>query len=101
MRVMVFFDLPTETTENRRDYARFRRSLIKSGFIMIQESVYCRMLINPQAGQMVINTIRQNRPPHGIVQVMMITEKQFSKIEMITGSYQTEVLTGDERLVFI
>lgn len=101
MRVMVFFDLPTETTENRKEYARFRRSLIKSGFIMMQESVYCRMLINQQAGQMVINTIRQNRPLHGIVQVMMITEKQFSKIEMITGSYQTEVLTGDERLVFI
>lgn len=40
MRVVVFFDLPTETAEERRDYRRFRAALLKNGFFMMQESVY-------------------------------------------------------------
>ena len=31
MRVVVFFDLPTETAEERRDYRRFRAALLKNG----------------------------------------------------------------------
>lgn len=42
MRMFIFFDLPVITTENRRNYARFRKFLIKNGFIMMQESVYCK-----------------------------------------------------------
>ena len=36
MRVLVMFDLPTETAENRRNYTKFRKYLIKSGFMMMQ-----------------------------------------------------------------
>ena len=37
MRVLVMFDLPTETSENRRNYTKFRKYLIKSGFMMMQQ----------------------------------------------------------------
>ena len=46
MRIMVFFDLPTLTAGNRREYAKFRKYLIKNGFIMLQESVYCKLALN-------------------------------------------------------
>ena len=49
MRMMVFFDLPTETAEDRRNYRLFRKTLINNGFIMMQESVYCKLLINRTA----------------------------------------------------
>ena len=39
MRVFVFFDLPVAGLENRRNYTKFRKFLIKNGFIMMQESV--------------------------------------------------------------
>ena len=32
MRMLVFFDLPTETSSDRRNYRRFRRFLVKNGF---------------------------------------------------------------------
>ena len=101
MRVLVFFDLPTETGEDRREYSRFHRLLIKNGFLMMQESVYCRMLITPTAGQTIMETIRKHRPPKGTVQIMTVTEKQFAKIEMITGEYHSEILTGSERVVIL
>ena len=31
MRVIVFFDLPTETTEDKKNYRKFRKFLIKCG----------------------------------------------------------------------
>ena len=46
MRVIVFFDLPVLTDANRIDYRTFRKFLIKSGFMMIQESVYCKLAQN-------------------------------------------------------
>lgn len=101
MRVLVFFDLPTETLENKREYRKFHKTLIKNGFLMMQESVYCRMLLTPSAGAAVMDVIRRNRPPEGIVQVMTVTEKQFSGIEYVTGEHHSEVLDSDERLVIL
>ena len=32
MRMIIFFDLPTETPTDRKNYSRFRKTLIKNGF---------------------------------------------------------------------
>lgn len=101
MRIMVFFDLPTLTEANRRDYLQFRKYLIKSGFIMLQESVYCKLALNSTVSEAVAQGIRRNKPPEGLVQVLTLTEKQFSKMEMITGEYKSEVLQNDKRLVIL
>ena len=101
MRVLVFFDLPTETAEDKREYRKFRKLLIKNGFLMMQESVYCRMLLTPSAGSLVLNVIRKNRPARGIVQVMTVTEKQFAGMEYITGEHHSEVIESDERLIIL
>lgn len=101
MRVLVFFDLPTETTENKREYRKFHKLLIKNGFIMMQESVYCRMLITPTAGKSVMEILRKNRPTGGIVQVMTVTEKQFAGMEYITGKFSSDVIDSDERLIIL
>lgn len=101
MRVLVFFDLPTETLENKREYRKFRSMLIKNGFLMMQESVYCRMLLTPGAGRAVMDVIRKNRPSDGVVQIMTVTEKQFAGMEYITGEHHSEVIDSDERLIIL
>lgn len=101
MRVLVFFDLPTESLENKREYRKFHKLLIKNGFLMLQKSVYCRMLLTPSAGKAVVDVLRKNRPSDGIVQVMTVTEKQFSEMEYITGEYHSEIISSDERLVIL
>ena len=101
MRVIVIFDLPVETAENRRCYTRFRKMLIKSGFVMIQKSVYCRMALNQNVAESIINNVRSNKPPQGLVQMITITEKQFSKMELISGEYVTDVVSDDRRLLIL
>lgn len=101
MRVLVFFDLPTLTLEDKREYRKFRKLLIQNGFLMMQESVYCRMLLNKSASKSVTDVIRKNRPSQGIVQIMTVTEKQFAAMECITGEHQSEVIESDERLIIL
>lgn len=101
MRVIVFFDLPVETAEQRRNYQRFRKFLVKSGFIMMQESVYTKLAPNASVSDAIQNHVREHRPSEGIVQMLTITEKQFSRMELLTGQYQTEVLDDDRGLVVL
>lgn len=101
MRIIVFFDLPTETNENKREYRKFRKMLIENGFFMLQESVYCRMALNQTDAGMIVNTIKANKPPKGLVQMLTITEKQFSKMEIVSGEFSSDVIDDDKRLVIL
>ena len=101
MRVMVMFDLPVGTGDQRREYARFRKFLIKSGFLMVQESVYCKLALNGTAATAIIENVRKNKPKEGLVQLLSITEKQYAKMEYIIGQANSNVWDTDERLVIL
>ena len=101
MRVIVFFDLPVETKPQRREYARFRRFLIKTGFLMMQESVYSKIALNATAAEAIRRAVLAQSPAAGIVQLMIITEKQYNAIEFAVGSLENETLATDERLVIL
>lgn len=68
---------------------------------MMQESIYCRLAQNSSAADFLVENVRKNKPPEGLVQALTITEKQFGKIEYIVGEKKTEVLDNDERLVIL
>ena len=101
MRMIVFFDLPVITNEDRRNYRNFRKALIKNGFMMLQESVYCRMITSPSMEFSVKNTINASKPPKGLVQTLIVTEKQFVKMEYIVGEYKSDVIDSEERLIVL
>ena len=101
MRVLVFFDLPVLTEVNRRDYRIFRKYLFKSGFMMIQESVYCKLAQNGSVADAIVENIKKNKPSEGLVQVLRVTEKQYNKMDFIVGETTGDVLSTDERLVIL
>ena len=99
MRILVMFDLPTLTSEDRRNYRKFRKDLLKSGFYMLQESVYCRMVLNQSAENNVRAALKRMKPPSGSVMVLSVTEKQFAKMEWIVGTFHSDVISSDERII--
>ena len=101
MRIIVMFDLPVITNAQRHEYTKFRKYLIKNGFMMMQESIYCKLTQNLTSADLIIANIKKNKPQGGLVQVMKITEKQYSKIEYIVGKSSSEVIDTDERLLFL
>jgi len=101
MRIMLFFDLPTNTLTDKREYIHFRKMLLKSGFYMMQESVYCKLALNTTVAEAVVENVRKNKPASGLVQILTITEKQYSKIDNIIGISNSIVLDSDERLIVL
>ena len=101
MRIVVFFDLPTITDKDKKEYRRFRKMLIKNGFVMMQESVYVRMVLNQTIQKSVLELLKKNKPATGMVQALVVTEKQFSNITNISGQFVSDVVDSDERLVIL
>ena len=101
MRLIVMFDLPTLTVEDMRNYREFRKFLIKNGFMMMQESVYSKIVLNQSMVNLITNRVRENKPPKGLVQMFTITEKQFSRMEILVGDISEEYITDDRRLIIL
>jgi CRISPR-associated protein Cas2 len=101
MRIIVFFDLPTTSKEDLRNYRKFRKRLINKGFVMMQESVYCRMVLNNSIANTLIISLRKNKPPEGLVQILIVTEKQFSNVEYLIGEKQSDLIDSDESVIIL
>lgn len=100
MRIIVMFDLPTATTEDKREYIHFRKGLIKLGFDMLQYSVYSRITRNNDDARKYINKVKSILPPVGSVRVLQVTEKQYSgMIIMLGDKTPTENLLNTEDLI--
>ena len=101
MRLICFFDLPVETAKQRKDYRLFRKFLLKDGYLPLQESVYAKLVVNDGAARHALFRLRKNSQPAGLVQVLKVTETQFSTMEDITGKREAydEVDTMEELLV--
>lgn len=101
MRTILFFDLPTLTSNNIKNYRLFVKNIKKLGFYMIQESVYVKMSIDFQMAENVVQKIKSISPTNGNIMLLTITEKQFQKIVYVIGEVKTNVLCSDERTVIL
>lgn len=81
MRMFVMFDLPTDTSEERREYRRFQKFLINNGYVMFQYSIYTKIILNHSAMQLHKSKLMKQIPERGKIDLMLVTEKQFATIE--------------------
>lgn len=101
MRVMVLYDLPVGSSAEVKAYTQFRKFLIKNGFMMMQESVYTKLALNQTVCRNIMDNVKRNKPEIGLVQMIAITERQYSKMETVVGENRSTVLSSDERLVVL
>lgn len=89
MWLFVLFDLPVDSKDERRDYAQFRKKLQARGFTMLQYSVYAKHLPSEDAAETLKTHIQAALPPKGQVRLLMVTDHQFSKMEVFFGRKRT------------
>ena len=77
MWVLVFFDLPTETKRDRKNYSIFRKKILGDGFTMFQFSIYVRHCNSKENADVHMKRVKLILPPDGNVGIMCITDKQF------------------------
>lgn len=98
MWVIVMFDLPTDTPQDRKQYAEFRKYLLKDGFMMMQFSVYMRHCASDENAQVHAQRIKARLPPDGEVRIVKITDKQFGRIEVFFGQKRKPIERAPEQL---
>lgn len=99
MWVMVMFDLPVATTEDRRNYTRFRNSLLDDGFIAFQFSIYLRHCPSAESAQVHINRVKDKMPAKGQVGIFRITDKQYQMLELYHGAELASPPGNSEQLM--
>lgn len=86
MWIYVFFDLPTNTKTERKRAAGFRKKLLKNGFDMFQFSIYLRHCPSKENAQVHVKRIKKLLPKHGEIGILMVTDKQFSTMELYSNT---------------
>ncbi len=100
MRVMIMFDLPVETKKQRRIYSKFRKRLLENVFLMMQYSVYIKSVANKDAADFSVLQVKQFLPQDGHVRSLIITEKQYEKMQILLGKEDQNIaLLGDNRTI--
>ena len=99
MRMVLFFDLPSISKKDQREYRKFVKFIKSIGFSMFQESVYTKLCLNETVVKSTMSKLKNNLPKDGFISVITLTEKQFSSIEILVGKLDTDVILSDESII--
>jgi CRISPR-associated protein Cas2 len=99
MWLFTMFDLPVDTPKARRDYATFRKVLLRQGFLMLQFSVYARYCESEERSDALRRRIRSCLPPEGQVRLLAVTDHQFGKMQIFEGKIRAPTEDPPEQLL--
>ena len=85
MWLFAMFDLPMGEKDLRREYAQFRKALLRAGFTMLQYSVYVHYIRSEDAEETLRRKVHIALPSHGQVRLVAVTDRQFEKMEIYVG----------------
>lgn len=97
--MIVFFDLPTLTKTDRKNASRFRKFLVKDGYVMLQLSVYSRICKGQDDVEKHAKRLKSLIPKEGSVRLLTVTEKQYASMEVLVGCLKKEESIGEKQLL--
>ncbi len=100
MWLLVMFDLPVLTKEDRRNYREFHDHLEDDGFSRMQFSVYARPCATEEKTAVHFNRIVDELPPDGEVRILKFTDKQWARMFLFRRSRRESVEAQPEQFEF-
>lgn len=88
--LVVTFDLPVGTKEQRKCATDFRKFLLDDGYQMIQWSVYARACVTFARQETHIDRLKKDLPPEGSVRAIFVTRAQWERSFVLHGSPASE-----------
>jgi len=101
MRMILFFDLPMVSDRDRKIYTTFRKKLTHEGFVMMQQSVYSKLVLNSTNERLTYDRVKKIIPKDGIVQLLTVTERQFAPMEYLAGESGEQAIQSTDRTVIL
>jgi CRISPR-associated protein Cas2 len=83
--LLVGFDLPVGTAEQRKTATGFRNFLLEDGFSMVQFSLYARPCITFARQETHVARVRDHVPEEGHVRILFVTRAQWERGFVIQG----------------
>ena len=102
VRVLILYDLPMTEIEDKKEYSKFRRDILKLGCYIVQFSVYAKVIKNEIYYKSFIDKLKKILPTKGEIRVIKITEKQYEDMMFLNGSknnYEKRI-SNDNLVVF-
>ena len=84
--LIAMFDLPVKESADRREYRQFHDLLVSEGFLRLQLSVYARYFQSEEASEARRRKLKCALPPGGQVRLLLVTDRQFGKMEVFHGN---------------
>lgn len=78
--VLVFFDLPVGTAEERKAAAGFRKNLLREGYMMVQFSVYARPCASADRVETQVRRLTPMLPANGEVRGLIVSDAQWGRM---------------------
>lgn len=102
VRVLVLYDLPMTDIEDRKEYSKFRRDILKLGCYQVQFSVYAKVIRNEIYYKSFIEKLKRVMPLKGEVRIIKLTEKQYEDMIFLNGSKNSfeKMISNNDLLVF-
>lgn len=100
MWMFVLFDLPVVEKQERRDATLFRKFLLDHGFSMVQYSIYIKLFSSKESSEKYYKLIQECLPGEGKVDIIMITDKQYSGIVSYNGRKKTSKKQPEQLTLF-
>lgn len=98
--VLVFFDLPVGTPEERKAAANFRKDLVRDGYIMVQYSVYARPCGSADRVETQVRRLKPKIPPKGEVRSLIISDAQWGRMLVMRSQQKVESEKQPEQMMF-
>ena len=102
MRLILFFDLPSKESYEKKEYTYFHKALVKNGYIMMQFSVYIKATNSFSKINREIDKLRKYIPRGGNIRIISITETQYNNMTIILGHKNiNEIYNNTKRYIKI
>ncbi|MEG1009654.1 MAG: CRISPR-associated endonuclease Cas2 [Clostridia bacterium] len=96
----MMYDLPNNNYQENKEYMKFRKLLIKNGYIMMQFSIYSKCLNVKTKFNLEVNKIKKFIPTQGNIRILAVTEKQYLDMIFLKGETNiNESINGPERFI--
>ena len=98
--VLVFFDLPVGSPEERKAATNFRKDLLKDGYMMVQFSVYARPCGSADRVDTQVRRLKPMIPAKGEVRGLIISDAQWGRMIVVRSQQRAESEPMPEQMMF-
>jgi CRISPR-associated protein Cas2 len=98
--VLVFFDLPVGTPEERKAATNFRKDLLADGYLMVQWSVYARPCGSVDRVETQVRRLKSKIPAKGEVRGLIVSDAQWGRMIIMRSKQAVDPENMPQQLLF-